>query len=173
MSTPAVLESKMTPRLALELAAQLRPPADVLSTHGISTADFGIIKKHPHFQRLYREAAEFWNSKDNSADRVKAVSTMMVEESLVTLFTMTHDPELHPSARLDALKVLTKLSGTDQAGALQAAMANHAGKDGPRFQIAINLQPVGDIPAGKFVIDAEVEDAEDAQLVAETQAQDG
>lgn len=155
---PEKVEEKMKPAMALDLAAKLQDPKEVLARYDVSPEEWAVIKVHPRFKVLYQEAVEFWNSKDNAADRVKSVSTMMVEESLTMLFGMAHDTELHPSARMDALKTLAKMSGTDMAGAVNAAKANHAST--AKFQIAINLQPVGDKPAGRVVVDADITDVD-------------
>lgn len=150
---PTSVESKMKPALALELAAQLRPAVEVLKQFGITADEWEIIKKHPHFQRAFSEAKEFWESDKNAAERVKCVSTMMVEESLVTLFEMTHDVELHPSSRLDAFKTIAKIAGVDNSGS--KAVGPGGGPTQERFQININLTPVDGNPVNQVVIDAE------------------
>ena len=129
------LESKITYALCLELAAKIRPADKVLSDHGIEVTEWPLLKSHPYFLQRMREATKYWNSTDNSVDRIRAVSGAMTEEALLPVFQIAHDPDAHPSARLDAVKLLAKLSGAEP----QAKSAFGGGGSGEKFTININL----------------------------------
>ena len=131
-STPDVDYSRITPQFCLEMAAGLKSPDAILEAYGISDEDWKLIRKHPQYTKLYNEAKEYWHADNNTAERVKAVSGMMVEESLEAVYNIVHNHNHKPVERLDAFKTLAKMSATDGTAVRGDGNAN-------RFVVNINL----------------------------------
>lgn len=145
--TMDIIPESATSGLALELVAGLSAPAKILERHGISPTQFKLIAKTPAFKQLYREANSFWNSDKNAADRIKAKSQMMVEDSLIDIFRIIKDERANPASRLDSFKQLSMLGG------VSGTQKQEGGGSGEKFSISINL---GDSPAEKVVVDVDV-----------------
>lgn len=133
-------------QLALELATNLFPAADVFRAHGLDKAGASRLLADPQFRHMLRDYRKLWHSPMNATERVRLKSAVAVEDSLAHLHAMFHDVMLAPQARLDAFKQLVALSD-------MAPRPSSTGADGPRFSLTLNLG--GANPSGTLVIDTE------------------
>lgn len=95
-------------RLANELARDLYPFEQVISTYGITPGDFAEkIATSAVFMVYYAEARAVWNSGGNTAQRVALKAGILFEQWLETANTLLHDPN---SPMADKVKLGTYLS---------------------------------------------------------------
>lgn len=133
-STPGVEQTQITNALAMELAAQLTDLPDILERYSLNKTQLKRILKDPEFRIIYAQAKARWGADTNATERVINKSTMMVEDSLLTIYGILHDKDTTPVAKLSAFNALVELS--DAAPRKQAAKAPQAGE---KFSITINL----------------------------------
>jgi hypothetical protein len=124
---------KATNQLALDMAAKLQPPAQILAKHGLTEQQFVLLSQSPEFKRLFKEAKSFWESDKNAVERVRTKCSMLVEDSLLEIYSMVHDPEMAAAARLDSFRTLAKMAGVS-GDAKEGVMGA-----GQQFSITINL----------------------------------
>lgn len=119
-------------RLAVELAVQLRPTSEILQTYGISRQDLIRKFKDPMFKDMVKQAKSLWKSDLSVKERIRLKSQVLVEDSLLEIFSMIHNPENALPAKLDAFKQLARVAEVEQPDRKQ-------GDTGTRFTVAINL----------------------------------
>ena len=129
-------------RLAVELAVQLRPVADILNAYSITRQDLVRKFKDPMFRDMVKQAKTLWSSDLSVKERIRLKSQVLVEDSLLEIFSFIHNKEHAIPARLDAFKQLARVAEVD-------APDRNKGDTGSRFTVSINL---GDKPV---IIDAE------------------
>lgn len=142
-SNPSVRMEQISSRLALQVATKLYSTQDILKQFNLSPQEFKTILHDPVFQKKYREAKELWNADTNALERIRAKSTMAVEDGLLTLVKIFKDSDLNATARLDAFEKLIKLSDTAPKKDMEAGA-------GQSFSVTINL---GEKPEEKVIID--------------------
>lgn len=98
-------------KLAREIAMDIIPLEQILSTHGIDKDDWATISKTNSFQNLLRSAVESWQSATNTSERVRLKSLAFVEESLPEFFARAHDPREALNAKNDILKTVAGFAG--------------------------------------------------------------
>ena len=123
-------------RLAVELAVQLRPVADILNAYGV-TRD-GLVRKFkdPMFRDMVKQAKSLWSSDLSVKERIRLKSQVLVEDSLLEVFSFVHNKENAIPARLDAFKQLARVAEVDSP-------ERNKNDTGSRFTVSINL---GDTP---------------------------
>ncbi len=128
----------ITSALAMELASQLTPAAEVFKRHHISPEDAKKLLSDETFRRMVKDARSEWAADKNIADRIKLKAQMALEELLMPTYTMAIDPKIPPAARHDATKLFERLSGIgkgeggDSNGGPRFVLSINVGKDGPR-----------------------------------------
>lgn len=125
-------DEMLVARLAAEIAANLRPAADILAAHSVSVSEFRAIAATPQFRQLYTEAKRLWHEDTNASDRVRQKALLALEEMLVPLVNLVHDTESTPMAKLEGIKVTTRLAGMEKQPIDPTA-------GGPGFSVTINL----------------------------------
>jgi hypothetical protein len=110
LTSKSVRMEQVSSRLALQVATKLYSTQDILKQFNLSPQEYKTILQDPVFQKKYREAKELWNSDTNALERIRAKSTMAVEDGLLTLVKIFKDQDLNANARLDAFEKLIKLS---------------------------------------------------------------
>lgn len=126
-------------RLAVELAVQLRPVAEILNTYSLSRSELAAKLKDPMFRDMVKQAKTLWSSDLSVKERIRLKSQILVEDSLLEVFSMFHNRDNALPARMDAFKQLTRVAEVDQP-------ERGKGDTGSRFTVSINLgdnhQPV-------------------------------
>lgn len=119
-------------KLAREIATDLRPLEEVLSTFKIDPKEWENLEKHPRFQAVLRSSIEEWNSATNTSERVKLKSLAFVEEALPEFYARAHDPTEPLSAKIEVLKSVARFAGVGGTGTDSVA-------SGERLSVTINL----------------------------------
>lgn len=130
-------------RLAVELAVQIRPVADLLVHYNLTRSELVTKLKDGMFRDMVKQANALWHSDLNIKERIRLKSQVLVEDSLISIFQIIHDANNAIPAKLDAFKQLTRVAEVDSPERKQGAT-------GDRFTVHINL---GDTIA-PIVIDA-------------------
>lgn len=119
-------------KLAREIAMDIRPLEDVLTSQGIGQSQWEEINKLPYFQQVLRSCLEEWQSAQNTPERVKLKTLAMVEEALPEFHARMHDPREQLQHKTDVLKTIAKFAGIDRSG-VDGQIA------GERMVVTINL----------------------------------
>lgn len=126
--------------LAEELAARLRPAADIWLEHGVTTrADAEEILAVPMVMQMIEEAKARWLSAGNSEERIKLRARMSVEKSITGMHRSVNNPLLPLNHRTEALKLLARLGAVDNSGGMNGG----SGGGGVGVQIVIDLSRGG------------------------------
>jgi hypothetical protein len=123
------------PRLAYELAANLRPHSEILSGFGLSQEQFDQVVRSPWFVSMLDEARAKWATEMGALERVRLKSMVALEDSMSIPYLIAHDPEQPGSTRLEAMKTMERLAGVVPVAPSGAG----AGEAGPKFSIVIDL----------------------------------
>lgn len=119
-------------RLAVEVAVKIRPIAEILNTYSISRSDLVRKLKDPMFRDMVRQAKTIWNSDLSIKERIRLKSQVLVEDSLLAVFSIVHNNENAVPAKLDAFKQLARVAEVDSP-------ERGKGDSGSRFTVSINL----------------------------------
>jgi hypothetical protein len=119
-------------KLAREIATDLRPIEEVLSTFKIGPEEWETLQKHPHFQGVLRSSIEEWNSATNTSERLRLKSLAFVEEALPEFYARAHDPTEPLSAKIEVLKSVARFAGVGAAGTDSLSASE-------RLSVTINL----------------------------------
>ena len=152
---PGVEQTKITNALAMELAAQLTDIPDILERYELTKTQLKRILKDPEFKIIYAQAKARWGADANATERVITKSTLMVEDSLLSIYGILHSEDTSPSGKIQAFNALVELS--DASPRKQAAKQEDTGN---KFSITINLtggQKTFEGTAPEKIIEGEVE----------------
>lgn len=126
-------------RLAVELAIKLRGVPEILQAYAISRKELATKIRDPMFRDMVRQARQLWSSDLSVKERIRLKSQVLVEDSLLEIFSIVHNKDNAIPARLDAFKQLARTAEVDQP-------ERGKGETGSRFTVSINLgdtmQPV-------------------------------
>lgn len=134
-------------RLAVEVAVQIRPIAEVLVAYSLTRSDLVTKLKDPMFRDMVKQAKSIWSSDLSIKERIRLKSQVLVEDSLLSIFQIVHNVENAIPAKLDAFKQLARVAEVDSP-------ERGKGTEGSRFTVSINL---GDTIA-PVVIEGSTED---------------
>lgn len=134
-------------RLAIELAVQIRPVAELLVHYNLSRAELVTKLKDRMFRDMVKQAKTLWHSDLSIKERIRLKSQVLVEDSLLSIFQIIHDANNAIPAKLDAFKQLSRVAEVE-------APERGRGDTGSRFTVQINL---GD-SAPPVIIDAQSEE---------------
>jgi replicative superfamily II helicase len=134
-------------RLAMELAIEVSDMPDILKRYELTPDDLRRKLENPQFRQMIKEARVTWQSDLSVKERIRVKSMVLVEDSLLELYSIFHNQELAAPARIDAFKTLSRVATTDAPDKDSAAA-------GERVHISINI-PGAERPV---VYDAEVPD---------------
>lgn len=137
-------------RLAIELAVQIRPIAELLIHYNLSRVELAAKLKESMFRDMVKQAKTLWHSDLNIKERIRLKSQVLVEDSLLSIFQIIHDANNAIPAKLDAFKQLSRVAEVD-------APDHKQGATGDRFTVQINL---GDTIA-PIIIDTQPEISND------------
>lgn len=119
-------------RLAVEVAVQIRPIAEVLVAYSLSRADLVRKLKDPMFRDMVKQAKSIWSSDLSIKERIRLKSQVLVEDSLLSIFQIIHHTDNAIPAKLDAFKQLARVAEVDTP-------ERGKGSEGSRFTVSINL----------------------------------
>lgn len=114
-------------RLAREVARDLVPLDTILERFKLSEDDYQRIIKHPLFAQRLQEEVDIWAASTPMAivERIGAKAATMIEESLVEVYSLIHDKSQPMSAKIEALKWASRISGI---GERESAVAQPLGE---------------------------------------------
>jgi predicted transcriptional regulator len=116
----------------VEIAVQLRPVPEILKQYDLSRKDLVRKLKDPMFRDMVRQAKSLWNSDLSVKERIRLKSQILVEDSILEIFSMVHNRDNAIPARLDAFKQLARVAEVDSPDRSNA-------DTGSRFTVSINL----------------------------------
>lgn len=119
-------------RLAVEVAVQIRPIAEVLQAYSLSRKDLVRKLKDPMFRDMVKQAKSIWSSDLSIKERIRLKAQVCVEDSILEVFGIVHNPEMAVPAKLDAFKQLARVAEVDSP-------ERGKGDSGSRFTVSINL----------------------------------
>lgn len=119
-------------RLAVEVAVQIRPIAEVLVAYSLTRSDLVRKLKDPMFRDMVKQAKSIWSSDLSIKERIRLKSQVLVEDSLLEIFKIVHNVDMAVPAKLDAFKQLARVAEVD-------APERSRGSEGSRFTVSINL----------------------------------
>ena len=119
-------------RLAVEIAVQIRPIAEILNNYNLSRSDLVRKLKDPMFRDMVKQAKSLWSSDLSVKERIRLKSQVLVEDSLLSIFSIVHNADNAIPAKLDAFKQLARVAEVD-------APDRGKGDTGSRFTVSINL----------------------------------
>lgn len=118
--------SKFLQRDALELArrivAQLDTPVQLAADMGLTSDQWMVLERHPHFQKLMAEARSEANSAAGLADRVRLKAmTILDQGGLLDMAGVINNTALPAGARVDAFKAVADVAGVTKQKDQQAS----------------------------------------------------
>jgi hypothetical protein len=119
-------------RLAIEIAVQLRPINEILVAYSTTRSELAHKLKDPMFRAMVKQAKHIWSSDLSIKERIRLKSQILVEDSLLSLFSIIHAPDNAIPAKLDAFKQLARVAEVDTPERAR-------GESGTRFTVQINL----------------------------------
>lgn len=132
MNAISQISSEMSAALALDLAADIWPEADVFANHGLDPVYGSALLQQDWFSQMVEEARREWSSITNAKQRIRLKSQIAVESSIEELFSIVHDAKTPAAARVAAFKELKDLSGA------AVPDATLGGANGPVVNIVFN-----------------------------------
>jgi hypothetical protein len=135
-------------RLALDLAMNIRAPADIADAYGMTPQELSdLIKSDAQLRLQIREYKQVWSNPMNAVERIRIKAAVMVEDSLLDLWKIMTNEEQSPAVRLDTHRHLSKLADVEPR--------KDAGDQGPKFSVTINVPGTTE----PMTIDATLDDA--------------
>lgn len=119
-------------RLAIEIAVQLRPINEILVAYSTTRSELAAKLKDPMFRDMVKQAKSIWSSDLSIKERIRLKSQILVEDSLLSIFSIIHGPDNAIPAKLDAFKQLARVAEVDSPERAK-------GDIGTRFTVQINL----------------------------------
>lgn len=98
-------------KLAREIAMDIAPLTQILSSNGLTEADWEHVQKNSRFRKYLTSASEEWNSALNTHERVRVKAAAMIEEWLPELYTRMHDKAESLNHKIEAGKLARDLAG--------------------------------------------------------------
>lgn len=133
-STAELSLSNLSAQVAAELAAGLSSEETLRERFNLSEAQWEALQDNPVFKRMLHEAQETLSGPLNAKQRIRLKAGIAFEETIPTLYRMIHDRDLAGAARMEAAKLLAKVSEVDRGDPDESG--NPAGNG---FSITINL----------------------------------
>jgi hypothetical protein len=100
-------------KLAREIARNLVPLGRIQERYQIDETTYQSIVASHFFKHRLEEELDLWNASTPKAiqERISAKSLTMIEESLPEVWDLVHDKKQPMSAKIDALKWASSISG--------------------------------------------------------------
>jgi hypothetical protein len=125
-------------RIAREVARDLSPIDMIREKFGLSEDDYSRLINSPIFKQRLEEELAVWNASDamSIAERIKAKTGTMIEESLPEVFEWLHDKNQPIVGKVRALEWASRVSGIGETERLGPAGVMSGGS-GVNFNIYI------------------------------------
>ena len=142
-------------RLALELAMEISDVKEILERNDITSEELRGKIATPEFRSMVKDFKSWWKSDLSVKERIRLKSMVLVEDSLLELYSIFQDKNNGVNGRMDAFKSLAKVATVDTPDKEGASA-------GERVHISIN------IPGTEKAItyDAEVLTQDDREEIA-------
>jgi len=151
MNAISQISSDLSAALALDLASDIWPEAQVFANHGVDPLHGGALLQQEWFKAMVDEAKREWSAISNAKQRIKLKSQIAVEMSIDKLYAIVGDAEVAASARVSAFKELKDVAGVaapdPNANRGTVPMVNIflQGDDAPSVSVsATNVQPMAE-----------------------------
>ena len=131
----SVPSEKITYTLAAELAAKLYSVPEIMERFGLNKNQLTRIVTDPHFKEVYAEAKALWNGSDNLRERIRKKAGLLLEDSILPLYSIIHNTELAPAARIDAFSKLVNIA--DMNATKGGGEGGNSGGEGFKLNITI------------------------------------
>ncbi len=118
--------------IARELAIDVLPLDQILEIHHVSVEQWEGLRENSRFQDILQEEIAAYKSATNTGERVKLKAAGAIEQWLPELYARIHDRSETLSSKVEAGKLLARLSGIGERAGAEAG-------GGERFQVTINL----------------------------------
>jgi hypothetical protein len=125
-------EERAMRMLATELARDIRDPLDIIAGFGLTERDYDALSKTRRFQAMLAGASKDWAAAENTPERIKLQSMVLIEEALPKLFQELTNKENTLTSRADLFGRIAKIGGLGNAPPAK----DHSGE---QFSIVINL----------------------------------
>ena len=122
-------------RLAMELAIEISELPDILERYELTADQLKEKLNNTQFRQAVREAKITWKSDLSVKERIRIKSMVLVEDSLLELYSIFHNKELAVVGRMDAFKSLAKVATVDTPD-------KEGTQAGERVHIQINIPGV-------------------------------
>lgn len=130
--TPSYLgDSNRTAQIAMELAIKMLPVSEILTRFNLSANQLKLMLKDAAFKSMVLQFRTDWEAAENVRERVRLKSGVALEDSIPQLYTIAHDADTTPAARIDAIKQLAALA--------DAVPRKDSNETASRFSVTINL----------------------------------
>jgi len=135
--------------LAHDLACKLLPVSAVLEKYKLDSARLKTIIATSQFKVLYDEAKARWDKDTNTEDRIRSKSAMLVEDSLLEVYSILHHQDTSNSSKLESFKQLTTVADLGPKRAKDGEKSSH------RTTITINVPSLDGAPRRELSISGE------------------
>lgn len=122
-------------RLAMELAIEISELPDILQRYGLTKEELKDKLNNSNFRQAVKTARITWKSDLSVKERIRIKSMVLVEDSLLELYSIFHDKNHNLTGRMDAFKSLSKVATVDTPDKDGTAA-------GERVHISINIPGV-------------------------------
>jgi len=121
-------------KLAREIARNMRPLPDILSSFRLNAESFDRITEMGFFQQRLAEETLLWTASDANtiANRIKTKSATIVEDCLLEVYNLIHDKNQPMQAKVEALKWAARIAGLGEN-------AQQSGDGSGQIKITINI----------------------------------
>ena len=163
MNAISQISSEMSAALALDLAANIWPEADVFKNHNVDPLYGAALLQQDWFRKMVDEARREWSSISNAKQRIRLKSQLAVEHSIEELYAVVTDKQTPAAARVAAFKELKDLSGAAQGD----GDSGGGGPQAPTVNIFLNGEesPAISITSGKRTSSQDVLDTEPLEVM--------
>jgi hypothetical protein len=116
---PVRLNDSEISRLAREIARDIKPINEILEVFRLSADEFDKISETKFFQVRLAEEIQLWNASDplSVAKRIETKAATMVEDCLLEVYALIHDPNQPMQAKVEALKWAARMAGMGENSA--------------------------------------------------------
>lgn len=138
MPTPVhpKLSDPMISKLAREVARDLKPMADTLKAFGLDANEFDSLADTKFFQVRLQEELALWNASDpmTIGKRIGIKAATMIEDCLLEVYALIHDPNQPMSAKIEGLKWASRMAGLGENSNVKSG-----GEPDSQVKITINI----------------------------------
>lgn len=129
---PAHLDQRKLAELAYEIARNLKEPADVYRSFGITKEQYEQhIDTNEWYKRVLEAAMIEWASTGSTKTRIQFQAALALEQGIIPLTARMVDAEEDLGKAVETAKLLAKIAGLDTPA--------QGGNPGEKFTITINL----------------------------------